>query len=407
MVKCEKLIGRNYFESYSEFYLALCFAAEMQRRGSKLDMTSMSVDKSMLSSFELDYFNYLKSVGAIYIDGMKEIDVVLDPSSISYYMDMNDITFMKDNMFEVRDGMYYWSTEVMDKPVDMKPMYFKRLPSIGNLLMHITAYIIIGEYLGELNRRKFYVKFDGIEAKNTYYYINLYSCCSTMEWFRDFMVLDIDFGSSNVDINYSIFWNNGRVAGRSKHWGINTKHELMKKYNMDVGSIVVLWNRSSMSVSNPAGKITGTTIARIDEIGDDFLGVQTIALNKTKEEQISDFNTIDEDMQNLFTDMLNYKPAQFTKVLSMYEIGIENYFKDEYMFITLLDKSEKVTKRVTINGKTVDINMSGIDAIYWLLCQYGIEFDRELYRRMYNDGNLLMWDEYGNDSYSDDDYYDY
>lgn len=408
MIKCEKIIGRNYFESYSEFYLALCLAAEVHRRGSQLDMTSMSVDKSILSSFELDYFNYLKSVGSIYIEGASVPEIVVDPSTVKYYMDMDDITFMEGNLFDVQDDMYFWSTEVMDRFVDRKPLYFKRLSNIGNLLMHITAYILIGEYLGELDRKPFYVKFNGIEAKNTYYYVNLYSCCTTMEWFDKFMTLDVDFGNNNIDIQYSIFWNNGNVAGRCKYWNIDTKHELMKKYNMDVGSIVVLWNRGSINASNPAGKITGSTIARIDEIGDDFLGVQTIALNKTKEEQVADFNTIEPDKQHLFTDMLNYRPAQFTKVLSLYEVGIDNYFKDEYMFITLLDKSEKVVKRVTINGKEADVSMSGIDAIYWLLCQYGIEFNRDLYRRMYNGGKLLMWDEYGSDSEgSDDDYYDF
>lgn len=55
-------------------------------------------------------------------------------------------------------------------------------------------------------------------------------------------------------------------------------------------------------------------------------------------------------------------------------------------------------KRITIDGKEGDVSMSSIDAIYWLLCQYSIEFDRELYRNMYNDGKDLMWDLYGDDT---------
>lgn len=415
MIKCEALIGRSYFKSYSEFYLALCMAAEMGRRGSKLDMSTMRVDKTMLSSFELDYFNYLKSTGCIYLDGVDTTSGNdIDSSCVKYYMDMENLTIMKDKMFEVKKDYYYWSTEVMGNYSPDSPMYFKRLNNVGNLLMHMCAYIIISEYLGEIEKKPFYVKFTGIEVKNTYYYINLYSCSNTMEWFSKFIILDTDLESGGIDVPYVIFCNNASVAGRTKHWTIDTKHDLMKKYGMDVGSIVILWTRGSMSASNIFGKITGATVARIDEIGDDFLGVQTIALNKTREEQVADYNSIDPGKQHLFTDMLNYKPAQFTKVLSLYEVGIDNYFKDEYMFITLLDTSEKVTKRVTINGKEADVEMSGIDAIYWLLCQYGIEFNRELYRRMYSDGKLLMWDEYGNDSsdysvnnFSEDDYYEY
>lgn len=87
MLSCREIIGRDYFESYSEFYLALCMAAEMGRREDKLDMSDMRVDKSILSKTELEYFKYLISIGDIYLgDGESAEMSVPDTKDMTYLM---------------------------------------------------------------------------------------------------------------------------------------------------------------------------------------------------------------------------------------------------------------------------------------------------------------------------------
>ena len=39
--------------------------------------------------------------------------------------------------------------------------------------------------------------------------------------------------------------------------------------------------------------------------------------------------------------------------------------------------------------------MSEVDAIYWVLRQFNIDFDSDLYKKMYNHGEDLLWDSYG------------
>lgn len=399
MLECEKIFGRKNFESYSEFYLALCMAAEMKRRDDQLDMSSMRVDKSILSKKELNYYKYLISSEAIHIDGLDPTTVEsVKLEDIKYYLNTEGITLLKDKLVFDREDDYYWSPEVVIENYVDGPKEFRTLSNTGNLLMHIVAHMIICEYYGERKKKPLVIHFDGVKAKNTYYYVNLYSCYSTLQWFRDYVKLDVDFSNINVDVQYSIFCNNGQVAGRHKQWSREEKLKLLNDYGMLEGAIVILWQRSGICPSNVSGKVTSAIIARIDEIGDDFVAVTTIALNKTKEEITEDYYSIEEKNRSLFQDMLNFKPNKMAKILSLYELGIENYFLDEYMFITLLDKNEQVVKKITIDGKQEYVPMSGIDAIYWLLCQYGIEFDREMYRNMYNGGKDLMWDVYGDDS---------
>lgn len=396
MLRCDEIIGKREFESYSEFYLALCISAEMYRRGEKLDMSMMKVEKELLSDNELTYFKYLKSIGAIYINGAEEESVKVD--DVVYYLDMNGITELKDVLVENREDCYYWSPDIVTEKYIGGPRAFTILSNIGNNLMHIIAHLIVGMYLGEREKKKIHVHFEGIPAKNTYYYVNLYSCAQTLEWFNDLVVIDVDWEGANVDIQYSIFCNNSQVARRYKRWSIDEKRDILKKYKMTEGSIVALWSRSGMCQSNIMGKITSVIIARIDEIGNDFVAVTTIPLNKTKEEAELDYYSIEEDKRHLFSDLLNHKPAISSRILSLYDLGIYNYFFDEAKFVCPLDTKEKVTKIITVDGKQASVEMKEVDALYWLLCQYSIEFDREMFRKMYNGGKDLMWDLYGDDS---------
>ena len=70
-------------------------------------------------------------------------------------------------------------------------------------------------YLLNDDKRKLVIQLDSQKAKSTFLYVNIYSVLQTLLWVREFIELDIDFGDYIVDLDYSIFCNNGRVAGRN------------------------------------------------------------------------------------------------------------------------------------------------------------------------------------------------
>lgn len=399
MLNCREVFGRDYFESYSEFYFALCMAAEMGRRGDALDMSGMVVDRSLLSKSELVYFKYLIGEGYIFLGKDTSGAERVDREEVGYYLDTAGFTSLKGKLVEDTGELYRWSVRWSAENYDDAPKDYRLVSKTGNLLMHLVAHLIVCEVLEEMPVKPLEIVLSQMDAKNTYFYVNLVSCSRTLPWFAERVILDVDYGDASVDIDYSIFCNNGVVAGRFKHWSIGDKHKFMEKLGFCVGSIVELWDRSGMCPSNMAGKINSVTIARLDEIGTDFIGVTTIALNKTKEETRLDYESIEESKRYLFRDMLDFKPYVNSKVLNLHGVGIENYFYDESNFITRINRQERVTKRITVDGVENDVEMSGIDAIYWLMCQYGFEFDRELYRQQYAEGRELLWDRYGGDSY--------
>lgn len=398
MIRCEDVFKRNYFESYSEFYLAVCMGAECLRRGEVLDMTSMRIEKDIAPETQLNYFRYLIHEGGIHVEGTDVSKVTYDSALLEkrMYFDVSCITDLYGVIVEESESGYFWSYNWAYDNYKIRRTETLNRSKMGNLVMHIAAHLFIEFYLGCRPRKLVTFKFIENEAKTTSMYINLYSCALTLDWFNEEVNVDVDFQDFNVDLQYSIMCNNGRVSGRNKHWSITDKKKFMEKEGFRVGSIAILWYRKGMCKNNLDGRIVSNTIIRIDEILEDELVVQSIPLNKTKEETVSDYYDIPEEKRIYYMDMLEKKPVVTQKKLSLYSLGIENYFSiDEYMFITKLDKRERVSKLVTIEGKEASVDMSVMDAIYWLLCQYEIDFDRELYKSMYSGGKDMMWDLYG------------
>ena len=397
LVSCSKLFQKRSFESYSEFYLAMCIAAECGRKGFKFDMSDMKIDKDILPDAQIKYFHYLISKGNIYIKGYSKANEEISEADVPLYMNMSYITDIEDVVVKAESDKYIWTSEWCNEKYTEHRDFFLNISNNAVMLMHLAAHMILSMYLGYREKKICVFVFNEYKAKSFYLYINLVSCSKTLDWFNEYIQLDIDLNEITIDLDYEIFCNNGIVAGRNKEWSMQEKKDLMKKYGMVEGSVVCLWERKGMRSSNPSGRISSSVIAIINEIGKDFVAVTTIPLNKTKEEVRLDFYNIPSEKRAIYSDLLNYSPHISDCILSLPSLGVENYFLDEYKFFTLLSKRHKVMKRITVQGKEADVEMNEVDAIYWLLCQYEIDFDLELYKHMYNNDEDLLWDLYGNE----------
>lgn len=396
MVKCSEIMRKQKFDSYSEFYLALCLAAECARRDKTLDMTDMRVEADTLPKSQLEYYKYLLFIGAIYVEGYGEVD---DPAiKPGLYFDTSLITKQIGTLWKEEKDIYHWSPEIASEicPDDLRSEMLNRSKK-GNILMHLIAYYLMGRYFRDLDTKKLVIEITNHhDVRTTYLYENIISCEKFLVWFNEYVDLRIDYGELNVDIDFSVFFNDGMAAKRFHKWSIKDKQKFLKNAGMEVGSILVLWNRKGVCDTNKSGRIDGAYIIRLDEIGENFIAINKMGLNKTKEEVILDYYSTPEESRHLFTDLLDYKPFQNNQILELYNVGIENYMFDEDSFITKLDMTaEDVIKRVTIDGEEKEVPMNNPNAIYWLLCQYSIDFDRELFRKMYSNGEDLLWDIYG------------
>lgn len=389
VLEAKQIFKRNYFKTYSEFLLALAIGNVVSNRGYCLSMDSMQVDVSAIPQDMIKYYKRLLSDGAL-VMSMYERKPYED--EVSSY-DIDTSYFDKIPLLKEENEGLSWTIDYAQTSYKDYTKKFMELNVLGYTLMHLVAYHLVNSILNE-DKRKLKLSFDSMKAKSTFIYVNIYSILQSMPWLEDIIELDVDFGDYKVDLDYSIFCSNGRVAGRYKLYSVSEKLEIMKKYGMVEGAILVLFERTGICKNNEYGHISGAKLLRLDEIGDDFIGVTFLALNRTKEEVRQDYYSIDESVRSLFVDMLDKKPHTKSTELKLFDLGIDNYFYNEGSYITLLDETETVYKLVTIEGKEVNVLMSAVDAIYWLLCQYEIDFDATLYKNIYNHGKDLLWDEY-------------
>lgn len=396
MIKCSEFLGRNYFESYSEFYFMLGVARECLRRGTYLDMSGIYIEKSISPDNILEYFKLLVSKGAIVFKG-----VTVD--NMNYYSDLDlDTSCLSElesegKVFKELEDRYEWTYEYSNENYGDYRYTLLNTRKMNNSLLHLVAYHVASVYMGYLPNKPLHVIIDDRQkVASTYVYINLISCNKTMKIFGEYVKLDIDFTDFTVDLEYSIFCNNGMVAGRHKLWSISEKRGILEKVGIKEGSIVLLWERKGMNDSNPIGRIIGSTLVRVDSIEEDYIYLTCIYLVKTKEELIDDYYEIPEDKREMFSDLLSFRVNTHQQSYAYTSLGVSNYFSmEESLFLDKIDKDATVTKKITVDGNTNYVEMSEIDALYWLLCQFNVEFDRELYRDMYNEGKELLWDKYG------------
>lgn len=398
LINCEEFLGRDYFESYSEFLFTLCCAREYNRIGKLMDMSMMRIDDFLGKKQKL-MFKWLIYDGVIYIGDVSNVPMPTEP--FPYPFNMDAITENEGNLVGlVQDGdvvrEYLWSEDwAVKQQYGKHDIDLYSTTNLASILLHLTAHVIVSIREGKLPRKPFRIKLNYNTTANPAYYVNLYSCKRTLDWFDDLVLLDLDLDGKSVDVDFSLFINNGIMAGRRDMWAIHEKREQMVREGIIPGSICILYERKGLAQSNLIGRISDASIVRIDEVLETGVKLTSFSLWKTIEETVQDFNSIPESEQHNFTDMLNFGVSEREMTKSFYSLGISNYLWEETEFLTLIDKHGVVDKLVTIEGKTKSVEMSQIDAIYWLLCQFKVEFDAKLFKDMYNDGEPLLWDEFG------------
>lgn len=400
MIRCEDILQKTRVDNYSEFLFAMCIAAECYRRGTTLDMRNVLIsDPELLSDKDKDYFNFLRKIGCIF-DGVNQIQRISQDSEEfkeleepDYYFNTKYITELESKLFRNDVKGYYWSHEWGMDCYGSEYALMMRKRYMGKMLMHFLAHMMVAFYLREKERKPITIDFDAHDSKTIDNFISIYSCCQSMPWFGE--LVKLKFHGDPIDNDLYLLYSNSWNAGRFNRHTVTQKVKAMKKYGMQIGSVIIVYDRGRISKSNEVGKIQSAIIGIIRDFSvkkNYQLDMDLIALSKTKEEVEDDYYSIEPEYRYNFMDLLSFKVPKRRELIPLYNVGVCDYFFDETKLLGLIDKSELVEKTITLNGEVVQKEMSAVDAIYWLLCEYEVEFNHDLYRKMYNNGGALLWD---------------
>lgn len=402
MILCRDIIKKPVLGSYFEFFFVMCLAAECHRLGMSLDMSGVGIsDPELLCKNDRDYKKFLESVGAInYGSEVKIIPVeskeYQELEKPEYFFDTTQISALEDKIFRDDGDKFYWEHNWAYTTYGTDYTKMLNPKNAGNLLLHLIAHHVIGFVLGRVVIKPILLDFNRHDSKSSGLFLPAYACSQSMSWFGE--IVKFNFEEEDETLDLKILYRQSMNAGRYAKHSVGKKEQALRKYGIEIGSVVVVYERGKISTSNAVGKIKGAIIGIVQgyNVKTRCLDMKMIALNKTKEEVEFDYYSIEPEYRYNFMDLLSFKVATHRETLPLYNIGVCDYFCDEGTLLGLLDPYERVMKSVTLKDRgTTEMEMSSIDAIYWMLCEYEIDFDAELYKEMYNHGDMLLWDRVG------------
>ena len=422
MYNCEKLFGKKVIGAYYEFNFAMALAAECGRRGDCLDMRSMRIfDKELLSDGDIAYMRYLQGLGYIY-DGQtekkmdrgsdKEISIREKNGFFNTQL-IDDLGIRVIESREAEDGMtmYYWCSEYAYKTYGKYVQTELNRKRLSNTSLHILAYLYISIFNGEIEKKPIHFFYKSLETCNIYLYQSLLACEKSIPGLRGLIHIDLDedYVENIGDMDFNLIVSIASHSGRMRKWSCSEKIEAFEKYGLKKGSICILYERGRVSESNVVGVITGACVVRVDDYFDGINKDITesgrykrkgragwlltkFSVNKTKEEMLDDYYGIDEEYKGMFTDLLHPSLGSTQTFMSFENVGVGTYFLDEEYILMPIERECKNKKKVTIDGKSAVVDLDDVESIYWILSQFGVDFDKEEFKRYYNGGNELTYD---------------
>jgi len=418
MYNCEKLFGKRVINAYYEFNFAMALAAECGRRGDCLDMRSMRIpDKEILSDSDIAYMRYLRDLGYMYDGTLDEprlsrgSDTELLQRSKGGFFNTDLIEDLGIKVVDCKEDMYYWCSEYAYSCYGKYIQAELNRKRVSNTTLHILAYLFLSIELGEIPKKPIHFFYKTLETCNIYLYQSLMACEKSIPTLKGnvFIDLDEDYIENVGDMDFNLLASIASHSGKMRKWSCSEKIAAFERYGLKKGSICILYERGGVSESNSVGVISGACVVRIDDYFDGISGdvtesgkykkkgragwvVTKFSVNKTKEEMLDDYYGIDEEYKSTFKDLLNPSLGSTQTFMSFENVGIGTYFLDEEYLLMPIERDCKNKKKVTIDGKSAVIDLDDVEAIYWILNQFGVDFDKEEYKRFYNNGEDLTYD---------------
>lgn len=394
-MKAKKLLGKSSIDTMYECLYLLCTAEFMGKEGSSIDFEGIELDVDIIKDdFKKELFylvneGYIVNIDDSIIEDLKALNVT--PEKYPYIADLNIIKDKKLYAESTEEGYdFVWTTEYVTKETYGEEFsYYKSYTILSTLLVSLTSFHILQIMRGaEPNKSKLLFKFKMLESQNMYIYIPILSLMETIDYMSDYV--DVDYvDNGKLDINYEIFCIFAESNGHTSPdygfgYSLQEKHNLIKKFNFVENGIYAIYNRTKISKHRPYGFIASASIVMIKEILDDAIIVSQIPLGKSKAELYVDYMSLDDETKYLMSDILSKKPVITTAKIDLYTLGIEDYFgRGDSNLLCKIDKNTKVEKLIYINNMPEKRVMREVDAIYWLLSEYEIPFNKELYKETY------------------------
>ena len=396
-----EILGKSSIDTYFELYFILALSRVTKRYGYILDITNVSVDPYTMGTNIKNHFKELAFMGSIFIGKEVSDPELAEPTE--FLTDISELEEISDDEWYAWEGKNrVWSKKYaednykkINKNGQMEALKFNKIDSLGENIMVLVAKFLFLKHLQIEDGEKLVIDISNpIETANFRWYINILGCAKTLKIFKDLIRVKLYNNTVPMDEEFLLFNIAREGAGRNRYFSLSEKLDLIESMGIKEGQIMTLYQRRKISESNKRGGIETAYIMRIDEITENMIFFSSVGIPNTKEELRRAYDNISEEVRHKYDDLLTKKPHISIKSFEINDIGIHDFFLDEEYFLMPLSSDDIISKLVTIDGEVKEVPMNEINCVYWLLRQYEVEFDYELFKDTYNDGEDLLYDFY-------------
>ena len=189
-----------------------------------------------------------------------------------------------------------------------------------------------------------------------------------------------------LQLSYYAWYSIGRERGMLDRWyNGKEKLEYMRQLDMRVGDLILYYEREQEQKMNYIKSVSGCYLAKIVKATSRDLTLELIHTVVPKFAGKEAFDDHSMAVKDMYAGNKPYETIRTsTKTVSMADIGVEYMLRAENAFIVPLSSSIDVVPIKVSDGIRQDtLLLDQNNLIYWIVEDYGYQYNRERFLRMY------------------------
>lgn len=311
-------------------------------------------------------------VEAGYVEGIEDYTIFAKPSLQTIVFDSKDA------------DTWVWKH---GSSVDIEVVHTKAFGGTSyksQLLVSLVAYVAVERFMNN-TFKTFKLEIPSVFCMDSFGVSDLVLLeerTNAIDWVETTYKVD----DSKLDnIGYEAWLYRGREIGyKKREYSPKEKIAEIKRVNFAEGDIVSFYERRMTQKNNAIKTIEDFHFAIIRKIDAKGITLDLICTRKTKYGAKREFDQLTTAVKDMFGGRYVDKGMKFSsKTLSWYEIGVNYLLDEEQFFITSLQGDDFIELLVHDGRQERMLKMNEFDYIYWLLRDYGIEFNDEKFLTTY------------------------
>jgi hypothetical protein len=384
-----EVIGTSRLKNTIELYYACLLGKYIKNRNDRLSLSGVDLSEfkdTIDCSIYYDFFRYSLENGYITDLGF-DLPVLEEDGveNLSKFLFMGSFDSVKPYFYNIDGYKHYIDlNDVGGNSVNLK--LFK-VNIEESSVIDLTAYL----HVCSLYDHKPYELYPRLSATlrstamgvSSLYYLSRSPITKGILKFKTYSTADEN------NLGYNTWYFLGKEQGLLDEEGY-TLTEKLKRLDKDeyrVGNVVFLYERSSTSKSRREIKIVNCIIAVIRDIRGYDITLERVPFHHTRVARRKMFEGYSRSVQE-FYKYSDFEPVTLKETYNLTSLGVDYLMSNdlnefESYFITPVVNSKDVVMWVEQNGIEFEHAMSLADAVFWVLKDWGIEFNEELYIKTY------------------------